>query len=252
MDWNPGDQVLHPRRPDWGRGIIQPGAAQTRVNVSFANAGMKVIDLKIVELLAWSASDDLRNSAAATGERKILKLMKPNRLLAPKVFNSEFVFEYPPAWRQFFDEGSLIQDWFRAYPDVFTEEEYEYALDNSNKKRLFHQWLGAALVKEQFKFPSLINWAAPFLENTQKKVKHLLGDERMELIRKEKPVYWRDAPELMVYRVDGSKVSLILLHIEGTKIDIKRLEGVVNIRKLIDIDVFCIRLRAKDHVHILH
>lgn len=251
MDWNPGDQVLHPRRPDWGRGIVQPGMAHTRVNVSFANAGMKVIDLKIVQLMAWTASEDLRDSASSAGDRKTLKLMKPNRLLAPKVFNSEFVFEYPPAWRQFFDEGSLVQDWFKAYPDVFSEDEYEYALDNSNKKRLFYQWLGAALVKEQFKFPSLVNWAAPFIERAQKKVKELLGEEKYDLLKSEKPVYWRDAPELMVYRLDGSKVSLILLHEEGKKLDMKRLEGVVKLKEILGLDVFCIRLRAKEHVHIL-
>jgi hypothetical protein len=48
-EFEPGDYVRHPKKPDWGLGQVQT-AIGTRVTVMFENAGKVVVDTSIVVL----------------------------------------------------------------------------------------------------------------------------------------------------------------------------------------------------------
>jgi Protein of unknown function (DUF3553) len=48
-EFEPGDYVRHPKKPDWGLGQVQT-AIGTRVTVMFENAGKVVMDTGIVVL----------------------------------------------------------------------------------------------------------------------------------------------------------------------------------------------------------
>jgi hypothetical protein len=46
---SPGQLVLHPGRPDWGRGQVQ-SAIGDRITVNFEHAGKVVVDARQVDL----------------------------------------------------------------------------------------------------------------------------------------------------------------------------------------------------------
>jgi hypothetical protein len=48
-EFEPGDYVRHPKKPDWGLGQVQT-AIGPRVTVMFENAGKIVVDTDIVVL----------------------------------------------------------------------------------------------------------------------------------------------------------------------------------------------------------
>jgi hypothetical protein len=48
-EFEPGDYVRHPKKPEWGLGQVQT-AIGTRVTVMFENAGKVVMDTSIVVL----------------------------------------------------------------------------------------------------------------------------------------------------------------------------------------------------------
>ena len=48
-DYEPGQRVRHPQRPDWGDGQVQSVAGQ-RVTVNFENAGKLLINAAVVAL----------------------------------------------------------------------------------------------------------------------------------------------------------------------------------------------------------
>jgi len=48
-DYEPGQRVRHPQRPDWGMGQVQ-SVTGTRVTVNFENAGKVLINAALVVL----------------------------------------------------------------------------------------------------------------------------------------------------------------------------------------------------------
>jgi len=57
QNWEPGDLVRHPDRPDWGLGQVQSAIAD-RITVNFEHAGKVVILSSVVALSAVDPSDE--------------------------------------------------------------------------------------------------------------------------------------------------------------------------------------------------
>ena len=49
IDYAPGAIVVHPDRPDWGRGQVQ-SAIGSRVTVNFEHAGKQLVNVSVVPL----------------------------------------------------------------------------------------------------------------------------------------------------------------------------------------------------------
>ena len=49
LNYEPGDYVINPKKPDWGTGQIQ-SIIQNKVTVNFENVGKKVINSKKIIL----------------------------------------------------------------------------------------------------------------------------------------------------------------------------------------------------------
>ena len=49
LNYEPGDYVINPKKPDWGTGQIQ-SIIQNKVTVNFENVGKKVINSKEIIL----------------------------------------------------------------------------------------------------------------------------------------------------------------------------------------------------------
>lgn len=66
----------------------------------------------------------------------------------------ELTFPYHPSQRERFKDGSLVDEWYRAYPDIFDENDYRIARNQPGYH--FFEWLAAVLLRESMGYCSLI------------------------------------------------------------------------------------------------
>ena len=69
-----GDEVVHPRRPEWGRGVVRSAVVvrhedgSQRLEVQFANAGRKTVNTAVAPLLPAGAATSTSAASAGASE----------------------------------------------------------------------------------------------------------------------------------------------------------------------------------------
>ncbi len=146
-----GDKVVHPKRPEWGVGIVQPGAPADSWLVDFSTAGRKKLKRDIVILQLWDAN---QMNAEQKSETKSFS-MKKVQPYQPKFFSEEYHYKYPPTYLSDFLKGGIGLEWARKHPELFDENDIEFLDSPAPKLRKFKSWLGAVLLKHHTQWNSL-------------------------------------------------------------------------------------------------
>lgn len=246
--WKAGDFVIHPRRQEWGRGVVQPNSISPKFKIIFETAGLKTIDTSLVALRAWDANLD---QVAKTGEQRKTRLKPARTPKYPQYFNREWEFEYITAWKKFWKEGGMPRDWADQYPQLFLDQDLQSALeqDGSGKPGVFYAWLGSILVWEQFHFPSQMAWARPHLRKRRDQIMGTAQNQKFETLLNEHE--WSAFPQNMVFRQDFSKFSLVLVVEDEKPIADKRLQAVRKVRQILGVEVDLVRVRSEKFQHIM-
>lgn len=66
----------------------------------------------------------------------------------------KLTFPFHPSQRARFADGSLAEEWYGAYPEIFDKEDYRLA--RSQPGNHFFEWLAAVLFRESMGYCSLI------------------------------------------------------------------------------------------------
>lgn len=245
--WSVGSEVLHPRRPEWGKGRVQAAVGPQKYRILFESAGLKTLDVALVPLRAWNAELD---HVARTGEKRKVRMKSARQRVYPTSFPREWEFEYISAWRKFWLDGGLPREWADAYPMLFLDQDLQNALDEQGggKKGHFYAWLGAMLVWEQFHFPAQMAWALPSGQAAQRRAQ-ILGSHALALESLLKKFPWLDFPQLLIFKEDFSKFSFVLIVEDSAKILPAKLQTVKELTQM-GFEVDLIRVRPEKFQHI--
>lgn len=246
QDWKVGDQVMHPRRLEWGMGTVQPGSLAPKFKIIFATAGLKTIDTSLVPLRAFQIQIDQK---AKGGESRKSRLKPVSTPREARLFHKEWSFEYISAWKKFWKEGGQVHEWAEQYPLIFMEKDRlaAFEADGRGKASQFLPWMASILVWESFHLPSQMAWARPHLE---KRRAQLMGPkaEAFENLLKEHA--WQNFPQLLVFLEDFSKCTAVYLSEDQQKITKEKAAAILALKK-IGIEVDWIRVKPEHFVHIL-
>jgi hypothetical protein len=164
-----GSKVRHPKCPDWGVGEVLSEEKSNKLEVLFENAGIKVISLLHINLEPF-----IPGAAPTYGSPLIrnLKMTRLSKCRLPDPFKEEYVHSLNPGLGGLFREGSLVQEWRDMFPDIFDDDDMEYALSPSGSGvRNLNRWLAAVLFKKQFQCEVLLG--SCFLSSHKEKQRKL-------------------------------------------------------------------------------
>ncbi len=172
MSYQPGDKVLHPKRPEWGVGTILPKTTEQIWVVHFSTAGEKQLRRDLVVFDKWdpnSGKPEIKSELKSFAWQE-----KPS--YQPKFFVKEFSYAYPPRYEKDFIEGPLALEWSRKWPILFDELDVE-ALGYNNKAKFYH-WMAAVLSFANLGWNSTqIHWNRLEINNRKQLLVDLWGEE---------------------------------------------------------------------------
>lgn len=246
QNWNIGDQVMHPRRLEWGCGVVQAGSLAPKFKIIFATAGLKTIDTSIVPLRAYVAGVD---QVAKTGEERKNRMKSARTPKYPNLFNREWEFETVTAWKKFWLEGGMVHEWADKYPMLFLENDRLAAFekDGRGKAGFYLPWLAAILVWERFHYGSQLAWARPHFA---KRRLQIMGSKAKDFEALGEAYAWTDFPQIMIFLEDFSKCSAVMIAEDSKPLSVGRMAAVKALRK-IGLEVDLIRVRNEQFTHIL-
>lgn len=118
-------------------------------------------------------------------------------------------YEYHPRQRERFRTGILLEEWYKAYPFIFDEQDAKIARNQTGATMNYHffEWLAAVLLYQSFGFYSLVE-QYEFKSHKRKQdiLRGVLSDELFHLITDHEAIFGGvQAPDLFVYSPDYSE-----------------------------------------------
>ena len=175
MSFEPGDKVVHPKRPEWGVGTVLPQTSPQIWVVHFSTAGEKQLRRDLVKFEKWN--EDSQKAEVKSELKSFTWKEKPS--YQPKFFPREFSYSYPPKYKSEFIGGGLSNEWARKWPILFNELDVESLSVNNVAK--FYSWLGSILVFSNLNWTSFqIQWNRLTNNNHDKLLADLWGQEWLD------------------------------------------------------------------------
>lgn len=142
------DKLTHPKRPEWGLGVVQRVISDSKILVHFSHVGMKTIAHRVVKLKREG------DEAVIPVGNTIFLNLKPRVVkqpVAPSLFDDELEVEYKRGLEQEFVRGFLADDWAGEFGEVYDEADRAHALNKLGRTREnFWVWLGALAVFRRY------------------------------------------------------------------------------------------------------
>ena len=140
------------------------------------------------------------------------------------MFREIGVFEFHPAQRLRYMDGSLREQWAKTYPDIFDARDIESAKTQGRAGYHFNEWLAAVILYQSFGYLSLIEkYELPSHERKHELFRRLLPKKLYESVLDYTGIYrGTQAPDLLVYAPDFS--SWFFCEVKGKGDSLKPLQ----------------------------